>query len=71
MGQVLDVRSTAGVSAALVAAQDGDTIRLVWPDVTGFNRLAVESRAVALGLDVVVVAAPGGAGRTEVMHVHS
>lgn len=68
MGQVWDVRSMLGVGAALVAAEDGDTLRLVWPDANGFNRLAVESRAVALGLDVVVVVAPV---RKEVTHVHS
>lgn len=65
MGQVLDVRSMTGVGPALVAAQDGDTLRLVWPDANGFNKMAVESRAVALGLDVVVEVAPGDAWRAK------
>lgn len=39
-------------------AQDGDTIRLVWPGANGFSKASVESRAVALGLDVVIEVRP-------------
>lgn len=55
-----------GVGVALVAAQDGDTIRLVWPDANGFDRMCVESRAVGLGLDVVVEVAPESTAPFEV-----
>jgi len=55
-----------GVGAVLVAAQDGDTIRLVWPDVNWFNKLAVESMAMGLGLDVVVEVAPESTAPFEV-----
>lgn len=36
-------------------AQDGDTIRLAWPAASQFTKLALESTAMGLGLDVVVV----------------
>lgn len=39
-------------------AQDGDTIVLAWPEANGFNKLALESRAIGLGLDVVIEVAP-------------
>jgi len=43
----------------LQQADDGDTLLLVWRDATNaFSRAIVESRALALGLDVVVVVAP-------------
>lgn len=42
----------------VVQAQDGDTIRLVWPGANGFSKATVESRALALGLDVIVEVAP-------------
>lgn len=35
--------------------QDGDTIRLAWPSAGLYSKLAVESTAMGLGLDVVVV----------------
>ena len=37
---------------------DGDTLELAWPGANGFSRASVESRAVSLGLDVVIVVAP-------------
>lgn len=39
-------------------AQDGDTIRLAWPEASIYSKLAVESRALALGLDIVVETGP-------------
>lgn len=42
----------------LAQAQDGDVIRLVWPGANGFSKASVESRALGLGLDVVVEVAP-------------
>ena len=42
----------------LAQATDGDTIRLVWPGANGFSKATVESRALALGLDVIVEVAP-------------
>lgn len=50
---------TLGIALdTLGQAQDGDTIRLVWPDVNGLSKASVESRAAAMGLDVVVEVAP-------------
>jgi hypothetical protein len=50
---------TLGIALdTLAQAQDGDTIRLVWPGANGFSKASVESRLVALGLDVVVEVAP-------------
>lgn len=51
-------RSLGIARDTLAQAQDGDTIRLVWRDATAFSRAAVESNAVAMGLDVIVVVAP-------------
>jgi hypothetical protein len=42
----------------LQQAADGDTLVLAWRDANAFSRASVESRALALGLDVVVVVAP-------------
>lgn len=39
-------------------AHDGDTVRLVWPSAGMYSKAAVESTAMALGLDVVVVVGP-------------
>lgn len=38
--------------------QDGDTIRLVWPGASIHAKQAVESRALALGLDIIVEVGP-------------
>lgn len=38
--------------------EDGDTIHLDWPGVSIYSKLAVESRALALGLDIVVETGP-------------
>lgn len=38
---------------------DGDQLLLVWRDANSFSRASVESQALALGLDVLVVVAPG------------
>jgi len=48
----------------LAQAVDGDVLRLVWPGANGFSKAGVESRALALGLDVIVEVAP-----QEVEHV--
>ena len=37
---------------------DGDTLELAWPGANAFSKASVESRALALGLDVVVEVAP-------------
>ena len=37
---------------------DGDQLLLTWPGANAFSKASVESRAVSLGLDVVVVVAP-------------
>lgn len=42
----------------LAQAVDGDTLVLAWPGANGFSKASVESRAVALGLDVVIKVAP-------------
>lgn len=39
-------------------AVDGDTLVLAWSGANGFSRSSVESRALALGLDVVIETAP-------------
>lgn len=54
---------TLGIALETVAqAVDGDTVALVWPGANGFSRAAVESRAIGLGLDVVIEVAPERAG---------
>lgn len=53
------IRRTLGIALdELAQAVDGDVIRLVWPGANGFSRVSVESRALALGLDVIVEVAP-------------
>ena len=47
----------------LAQAVDGDVLRLVWPGANGFSKASVESRALALGLDVIVEVAPQEAER--------
>lgn len=42
----------------LAQAVDGDVLRLVWPGANGFSKASIESRALALGLDVIVEVAP-------------
>ena len=42
----------------LAQASDGDTVVLAWPGANGFSRASVESRAIGLGLDVVVEVQP-------------
>lgn len=42
----------------LAQANDGDTVVLAWPGANGFSRASVESRAIGLGVDVVVEVAP-------------
>jgi len=42
----------------LAQAQDGDTLRLTWQDANAFSRASVESQAIGMGLDVMVVVAP-------------
>jgi hypothetical protein len=42
----------------LAQVQDGDTLVLAWRDANLFSRASVESRAVAMGLDVLVIVAP-------------
>jgi hypothetical protein len=49
----------------LAQAVDGDTVALVWPGANGFSKASVESRAVALGLDVVIEVAPVAAEEVE------
>lgn len=42
----------------LPQAADGDTLVLAWPGANGFSRASVESRALGLGLDVVIEIQP-------------
>jgi hypothetical protein len=49
----------------LAQAADGDTLLLTWSGANAFSRASVESRALSLGLDVIVVVAPA-ATRQEV-----
>jgi hypothetical protein len=42
----------------LSQAVDGDTLVLAWPGANGFSKASVESRALGLGLDVVVMVQP-------------
>jgi len=42
----------------LAQATDGDTLVLAWPGANGFSKASVESRAIGLGLDVVIEVAP-------------
>lgn len=50
---------TLGIAMDEVAqAQDGDTLVLAWRDANVFSKASVESRAAAMGLDVVVEVAP-------------
>lgn len=58
MAETWSVRSQRSALEALTVAQDGDTIELAWPGATQFSKAAVESRAIGLGLDVVVMLAP-------------
>lgn len=58
MAETWSCRTLRGALEAASAAQDGDVIQLAWPGANGFNRSAVESRLVALGVDVVVELAP-------------
>lgn len=39
-------------------AEDGDTLMLAWQGANGFSRASVESRALALGLNVVIEIKP-------------
>ena len=54
----LTAKGLEAAYALLQSASDGDVIRLEWPGVTPFLKSAVESRAMAFGLDVVVEIVP-------------
>lgn len=50
---------TYGIALDTVAqADDGDTIQLAWPGANGFSKAAIESRALALGLNIIVEIPP-------------
>ncbi len=47
-------RTFAIAQEQLNQATDGDTIVLTWPGANRFHCAAVESRAIGLGLDLIV-----------------
>lgn len=47
-------RTLAIAQEQLAQANDGDTIVLTWPGANRYHCAAVESRALALGLDLIV-----------------
>ena len=50
---------TLGIAQETLAqASDGDTVVLAWPGANGFSRASVESRAIGLGVDVVIEVQP-------------
>lgn len=54
MGKTFTARTVDQALEMLrTTAHDGDTIRLDWPKAGVYARLAVESTAMGLGLDVV------------------
>lgn len=55
MAKTWTARSMQQAREMVRVANDGDTIRLVWDGACKASALVVESHAIGLGLDVVVV----------------
>lgn len=63
MAETWSVRTQGAALEVLKQAEDGDTIELAWPGATQFSKAVVESRAIGLGLNVVVMLAEPAGGK--------
>ena len=54
MAEIWRCRRMDSALEILARAEDGDTIELAWPTANQYQKQIVESRAVSLGLNLIV-----------------